>query len=166
MNTKSKRGISIGVKVYVALLVLVTAFFAYNVLSNMGMEQAKDSIQSLASTYMKMQECNEAVSKNVAEARLYSNLIMFMPNEEQALELAKTMPSFITLIDVSMAEMMEYAQMVDNADLIKALEDYVAQTKLVEENISATAEAFLAGNKADVASVCNNEFDFLSGIFA
>jgi len=152
MKTGAKRGLSIGVKVYAVLTVLVIAFFAYNALSNMGMEEAKDSIQSLSNTYMKMQECNEAVSKNVAEARLYSNLIMFMPNEEQALELANTIPSYIALIDVSMAEMMEYAQMVDNAELMKALEDYAAQTKLVEANISATAEAFLQGNKADVAT--------------
>lgn len=149
---KMKKGISIGVKVYTILLVLVVSFFAYNSLSNMAMKQAKASIQSLSATYMKMQECNEAVSKNVAEARLYSNLIMFMPDQSQATQLANLIPNYITMIDTSMSEMLGYAQTVGNEELLKLLQDYAAQTKLVEENITTTAEAFLKGNKTDVAS--------------
>ncbi|MBR5566198.1 MAG: methyl-accepting chemotaxis protein [Roseburia sp.] len=152
MKNENKKGVSIGVKIYIMLTVLVIAFFAYNMLSNMGMEQAKSSIQGLSNTYMKMQEHNEALSKNVAEARLYSNLIMFMPDESQAMQLANLMPNFITLIDESLAEMTTYTQQLNNPELTKAFEDYAAQTKLVEANISATAEAFIAGNKTDVAS--------------
>ena len=152
MKNENKKGVSIGVKIYIMLTVLVIAFFAYNMLSNIGMEQAKSSIQGLSNTYMKMQEHNEALSKNVAEARLYSNLIMFMPDESQAMQLANLMPNFITLIDESLAEMTTYTQQLNNPELTKAFEDYAAQTKLVEANISATAEAFIAGNKTDVAS--------------
>ena len=148
----NKKGLSIGAKVYLMLAVLVIAFFTYNMLANMGMEQAKSSIQGLSGTYMKMQEHNEALSKNVAEARLYSNLIMYMPDESQAIILANTMPDFISLIDVSLAEMATYTQQVNNPELTKAFEDYAAQMKLVEENISTTAEAFLAGNKTNVAA--------------
>ena len=139
MKNENKKGVSIGVKIYIMLTVLVIAFFAYNMLSNMGMEQAKSSIQGLSNTYMKMQEHNEALSKNVAEARLYSNLIMFMPDESQAMQLANLMPNFITLIDESLAEMTTYTQQLNNPELTKAFEDYAAQTKLVEANISATA---------------------------
>lgn len=152
MKKESKKGLSIGVKIFPMLAVFVIAFFAYNMLANFAMEQAKISITSLSETYMKMQEHNEALSKNVAEARLYSNLIMFMPNEDQAKELANQMPSFIALIDASLAEMTAYIQEVNNAELTKAFEDYAAQLKLVEENISGTTKAFLAGNKTDVAN--------------
>ena len=44
MKTGAKRGLSIGVKVYAVLTVLVIAFFAYNALSNMGMEQSPQTI--------------------------------------------------------------------------------------------------------------------------
>ena len=152
MGTKSKKGLSISVKIFSALVVLIVAFFAYNMLSNLGMEQAKNSIQGLSNTYMKMQEHNEALSKNVAEARLYSNLIMFMPDQGQATQLANLMPNFITLIDASLAEMEMYIGQVNNPELTKAFEDYAAQMKLVEENITKTAKAFLAGNKTDVQS--------------
>lgn len=152
MKRESKKGLSIGVKIFSMLVVLMIAFFSYNMLSNMGMEQAKSSITSLSETYMKMQEQNEALSKNVAEARLYSNLIMFMPDEGQATELAKLMPGFIEQIDASLAAMTEYTKVVNNPELTKAFEDYASQMKLVEANISGTANAFLAGNKTDVAS--------------
>ena len=152
MKKGSKKGLSIGVKVYTMIGILVIAFTVFSVISNLGINQAKDTIENLSNTYMKMQEHNEALSKNVAEARLYSNLIMFMPDEGQATQLANLMPNFITLIDASLAEMEIYAQQVNNPELTKAYEDYAAQMKLVEANISATAEAFLAGNKTDVAS--------------
>lgn len=152
MKKESKKGFSIGVKVYTMIGILVIAFTVFSVISNLGINQAKDTIENLSNTYMKMQEHNEALSKNVAEARLYSNLIMFMPDEGQATQLANLMPNFITSIDASLAEMEIYAQQVNNPELTKAYEDYAAQMKLVEANISATAEAFLAGNKTDVAS--------------
>lgn len=152
MKKEAQKGLSVGVKIFSMLVVLMLAFFAYNMLANMGMEQAKTSITSLSETYMKMQEQNEALSKNVAEARLYSNLIMFMPDETQAVQLANLMPGFIEQIDASLAAMTGYVQEVNDAELTKAFEDYAAQMKLVEANVSGTAEAFLAGNKTDVAS--------------
>ena len=152
MKKDVKKGLSLSVKIFSSLLVLIVAFLIYNMLSNMGMEEAKSSITNLSETYMKMQEHNEALSKNVAEARLYSNLIMFMPDQTQATQLANAMPGFITLIDASLTEMTAYVQKVGNPELTKAFEDYAGQMKLVEANITGTATAFLAGNKTDVQS--------------
>ena len=152
MSKDTKRGIGIGVKVFSALTVLIIAFFAYNMLSNLGLEEAKKSIENLSGTYMKMQEHNEAVSKNVAEARLYSNLIMLLPDPTSATEMAKLVPNFIELIDASLAEMSVCADAIGNAELSSALDAYIAQTKVVEANIMATAEARLAGDMAGVAA--------------
>ena len=152
MSKDKKRGVGIGVKVFSALTVLIIAFFAYNMLSNLGLEEAKKSIENLSGTYMKMQEHNEAVSKNVAEARLYSNLIMLLPDPTSATEMAKLVPNFIELIDASLAEMSVCADAIGNAELSSALDAYIAQTKVVEANIMATAEARLAGDMAGVAA--------------
>ena len=149
---ESKKGLGIGVKIFSALAIVIVVFFAYNMLSNMGMEQAKNSIQSLSETYMKMQEHNESVSKNVAEARLYSNLIMLLPDPTSATEMAKLVPGFIDTIDASLEEMSACADAIGNQELSSALDAYVAQTKLVEANITATAEARLAGDMAAVAA--------------
>ena len=152
MKKDSKKGLGIGVKIFSALAIVIVVFFAYNMLSNMGMEQAKNSIQSLSETYMKMQEHNESVSKNVAEARLYSNLIMLLPDPTSATEMAKLVPGFIDTIDASLEEMSACADAIGNQELSSALDAYVAQTKLVEANITATAEARLAGDMAAVAA--------------
>ena len=149
---KSKKGLSIGVKVYSMLGILIIAFMVYNFISNAGLNQAKDSIESLANTYMKMQEHNEAVSKNVAEVRLYGNLIVMMPDETSAMAMAKMVPDFITAIDASVEEMVALSKTIGNADLIASLETYAAQLKLVEDNITATANARLAGDMAAAAA--------------
>lgn len=152
MNKGSKKGLSIGTKVYSMLGILIIAFIVYNLLANTGLNQAKNVIEDLSSTYMTMQEHNEAVSKNVAEARLYSNLIMLLPDENSAKEMAKIVPSFVTAIDASLDAMAECAQKVGNQELIDALTGYTEHAKLVEANIIATSEAKLAGDVAGVAA--------------
>lgn len=155
MKKGSKKGLSIGVKVYSMLGILIIAFMAYNLLANTGLNQAKDAIESLANTYMKMQEHNETVSKNVAEVRLYGNLIVMMPDETSAMAMAKMVPDFITAIDASMEEMVTLSKTIGNEELIASLEAYASQLKLVEDNITATANARLAGDMA-AAAASNN----------
>jgi len=152
MKKSGKKGLSISAKVYSMLVILVIAFVAYSVLSNLGLNQAKDAMESLSGTYMKMQEHNEVVSKNVAEARLYSNLIMLMPDETNAMQMANLVVDFIPAIDASLETMAECAQTVGNQELIAALAAYTERAKLVEENIMATSAAKLAGDMAGVAA--------------
>ena len=104
MGKNNKKGIGLGIKIFSALAVLIVAFFIYNMLSNIGMEQARSSIQDLSDSYMKMQEHNEALSKNVAEARLYSNLIVMLPDEASAMAMAGEVQKFIDEIDGGKAE--------------------------------------------------------------
>ena len=152
MKNEGKKGLSIGVKVYSMLGILIIAFMVYNFIANSGLNQAKDAIESLANTYMKMQEHNEAVSKNVAEVRLYGNLIVMMPDETSAMAMAKMVPDFITAIDASVEEMVTLSKTIGNEELIASLETYAAQLKLVEDNITATANARLAGDMAAAAA--------------
>ena len=152
MKNEGKKSLSIGVKVYSMLILLIISFMAYNLLANLGLNQAKDVIEELSTTYMTMQEHNEIVSKNVAEARLYSNLIMLMPDETTTMEMAKLVLNFIPAIDASLDTMTECAQVVGNQELIDALAAYAERAKLVEANIMATSEAKLAGNMAGVAA--------------
>lgn len=152
MGKKSKKGLSIGAKLYSVLGLLIIAFMVYNVLANLGLNEAKGAIESLSSTYMKMQECNETVSKNVAEARLYSNLIMLMPDPETSKQMAGLVQNFIPPIDAAMEEMNACATQIGNEELIGVLEAYTEQTKLVEENILATASARLAEDMAGVST--------------
>ena len=156
MKKGSEKGLSIGAKVYSMLGILIIAFIIYNFIANLGLNQAKAAIESLSNTYMKMQEHNETVSKNVAEVRLYGNLIVMMPDETSAMAMAKMVPDFVVAIDASVDEMLALSKVVGNEELIAALETYASQLKLVEGNITATADARLAGDMA-AASASNNE---------
>ena len=146
-NTK-KKSMSIGVKVYGMLVILIASFMFYNVVSNIGMNEAKDSIESLSATYMKMQEHNEVVSRNVAEIRLYSNMIVMMPDENSAMQMAGLVPGFIETIDESLNAMTVLAEKIDDKQISMRLEIYKKDLALLEENISETASARLSGDKA------------------
>ena len=149
---KGKKGLSIGVKVYSMLAILIISFLVYNVLANMGLDEAKKSIEDLASTYLEMQKENEVVSKNVAEIRLYSNLIIMMPDENSAKAMAGMVPDFIATIDGALTAMHSQAEKLGDESLLDALVIYEDKTHVLEENITTTANSFLAGDKAAAAA--------------
>ena len=147
-NKKSKRKVGIGLKVYTMLVLMIASFLAYNMIANMGLNEAKDTISNLSDTYLTIQQHNEAVSKNVAEVRLYSNLIVLMPDEASVAQIIKNVPSFIELIDVSLNEMHRLAESIDNQELMDALIVYEDKTHALEQNIMTTVELYKAGDKA------------------
>lgn len=154
MNKKSKKGLSIGAKVYSMLAILIAAFMVYNVLANMGLNEAKTAIEDLSKTYLEMQKENEVVSKNVAEVRLYSNMIVMMPDENSAKQMAGLVPDLIATIDGALSAMHAQAESLGNQALLDALVIYEDKTHVLEQNITTTANAFLAGDKA--AAVASN----------
>ena len=143
-----KKGLSIGTKVYSLLVVLILSFVVYNILANLGLNEAKNSIRNLTSIYLEMQKENETVSKNVAEIRLYSNLIVMMPDENSAKQMAQMVPDFITTIDQALSAMHAQAEALGDEELLNALNVYEHKTHVLEENITTTANAFLSGDKA------------------
>ncbi len=153
-SNAKKRSISIGVKVYGLLLILVVSFIAYNTISNIGMNEAKDSIENLSATYMQLQEHNEIVSRNVAEIRLYSNMMVMMPDENSAMQMAGLVPGFIETIDESLDAMTILADNIKEKQISMRLDLYKQHLALLEENILATANARLSGDKA--AAVASN----------
>ena len=156
MNKKVRKGISIGTKLYSVLGILIISFVVYSVLATLGLNQAKDVIGELSESYMEMQIHNETVSKNVAEIRLYSNLIIMLPDEASATQMAGMVPDFIEKIDVSLDAMHAEAEKLDNDELFNELVLYEDLTHKLEENITNTVNYFLAGDKAS-AVASNNE---------
>lgn len=148
MKKRNKKGLSIGIKVYSLISILLFSFIGYNVLANMGLNEAKSSIRNLTNVYLEMQKENEVVSKNVAEIRLYSNLIVMMPDENSAKQMAQLVPDFITTIDQAMAAMHAQAESIGNEELLTALNVYEHKTHVLEENITTTANTYLSGDKA------------------
>ena len=59
---KEKRSLSIGIKVYSLLAILILSFVGYNILANTGLNEAKASIRSLTNVYLEMQKQNEPLS--------------------------------------------------------------------------------------------------------
>ena len=137
---------SIGLRMYLMLALLLVLFIGYSVLSMLGLREAKTSIESLEYTYMEMQVHNETISKNVAEIRLYSNLMVLTPDETTKQAMAGLVQGFVDTIDTSLARMGELAQLTGDKELIAILTTYDAQTHTLEENILSTANAILAKN--------------------
>ena len=143
---------SLVAKVYSMLIILVVAFMGYNLIANLGLNQSKESISNLANIYLKMQENNEVVSKNVAEIRLYSNLITLHQDEATRTKLAGEVKDFVEIIDASFEVMSELVTDTDNKELIDSLKTYKEAVYKLEQNILNTANLRLAGDTAGSAA--------------
>ena len=142
-----KKGLSIGTKVYSLLAVLILSFIVYNILANLGLNEAKNSIRNLTNVYLELQKENEVVSKNVAEVRLYSNLIVLTPDENTAKQVTQQVPTLVETINASLTKMHAIAQELGNEELMNALMVYEEKTYMLEQNISNTVEFYLNGDK-------------------
>ena len=152
---KGKKGLGIGLKVYSMLLILIASFIFYNIVANMGLNEARSTIDNLSQSYLKMQQHNEIVSKNVAEIRLYSNMIILSTDVETAKQMAALVPGFVETIDASLGEMYKIADSLDNDALMQELLIYVDKTHELERNITNTAKFFVGGQMANAVASHN-----------
>lgn len=137
---------SIGARMYIMLALLLVLFVGYSFLSTLGLNRAKKSITSLENTYMEMQVHNEIVSKNVAEIRLYSNLMVYNPDETTKQAMAGMVQAFVDTINSSLTKMKELAKEAGNQELSGVLDAYELQIHELEENILSTAKAVSVKN--------------------
>ena len=153
-----KKGLSIGTKVYSLLAVLILSFIVYNILANLGLNEAKNSIRNLTNVYLELQKENEVVSKNVAEVRLSSNLIVLTPDENTAKQVTQQVPTLVETINASLTKMHAIAQELGNEELMNALMLYVEKTYMHDQNISNTVEFYLNGDKPSAVGSNNAIF--------
>ena len=147
-----RKSISISNKIFSMLGILIISFVVYSFIATLGLNQSKDVIEELADTYLDMQTHNELVSKNVAEVRLYSNLIILMPDQTSASAMAEMVPGYIEQIDAALAVMEEEAAKIGNAELSGHLDAYHKLIQELEANISNTVTMFKAGDKAGASA--------------
>lgn len=139
---------SIGMKIYPILFVLLVCFFGYNVFSNIGMNQAKRAISGLANSYMVMQAQNEIITKNIGEARLYSNLMITTSDEMTKQVVADMVEDLIVTVDSAMQTVESLAESTTDEDLKASFAVYEEHIALLKDNIQSTARAIKAADYA------------------
>lgn len=144
---------SIGTKLYSQLILLLVLFVMYNVIATLGMNQAKDSIENLEATYMQLQSENEEISTMIAELRIYSKVMLLSDNVEEATLAAESVGQYVLDIEGAFNKMNGYINGVQSTSLKSTLSQYHEQILTLEENVQATADAYLAGDMATVAQL-------------
>ena len=132
---------SIGVRIYVMLGLLLALFIGYNVISNLGMNEAKGTMENLSNSYMEMQAQNEIVTRNVGEIRLYSNLMVLYESLNSKKAMAQMIPGLVQSINTSLSELETFANRTNNEELLASFATYKEHTGLLIENIESTTKA-------------------------
>ncbi len=149
---KLRKSMSISTKIYSMLGILIISFVVYSFMATLGLNQAKDVIEELADTYLDMQTQNETVSKNIAEIRLYSNLMVMMPDQTSAGAMADMIPGYMETINASVEAMKTESAKIGNKELSGHLNAYEKLIVELETNIDTTVSLFKSGDKAGAAA--------------
>ncbi len=138
----------IGTKVYPMLAFILIVVVAYGTLTNLGLADAKHSMQEIADTYMQMQVENEKVTRNIGEIRTYGNIIVLSPDTNTATTTAKKVSSTIKDMDTAIKQMEALTRKIKDEELSAELEAYKVILSSLEQNITSVASQFLGGHKA------------------
>ncbi len=137
---------SISKKIYPFLTIIFLMVLVFGTFTNLGLMGMKSTLHTISNNYLQLQVQNEIVTRNIAEGRLYNNMIILSPNSKTSKEMAAAVPTFITATDEAMTTINTLCQELNESDLTQALADYQTEVIKVEENISAVIELYLAGN--------------------
>ena len=140
---------SIGAKVYLLLIVLLLALVVYSVLAITGLSGAKKSIDNLSDKYLKMEEYNEVVSKNVALLRMNSYIMALSEYNVSAEELDATVKSLIEETQTTLDTMSALAQEIGNVELIDDLDTYTVRVREMWRYVEKVAVEFAEGDAAE-----------------
>ncbi|MBQ9122072.1 MAG: methyl-accepting chemotaxis protein [Lachnospiraceae bacterium] len=136
---------SIASKIYPLFAIIFVMVFAFGGITNLGLKAMKGVVQNLSEEYLELQVQNEIVSRNVAEGRLYNNLMVLM-NNENSTAMAGLVPGITGAINDAMANMKNICERLGEDELTEALALYDAELVKVVANIDAVASCYLAGD--------------------
>lgn len=136
---------SIASKIYPLFIIILVMVFAFGAITNLGLKAMKGVVENLSEEYLELQVQNEIVSRNVAEGRLYNNLMVLM-NNENSIAMAGLVPGITGAINDAMANMKDICTKLNEAELTNALASYETELVKVVANIDAVANCYSAGD--------------------
>lgn len=145
----------IGTKVISMLIVLVAIFIVNALLNSFSTSQSQDALQTIAETYMQIQESNGALGKAVEDCKLYGNLIIIKEDESAMKDIENSVSELNDTIDTSFETMKNLCAEAGNDELVELLEGYDEETEKLQELISQIVEASLDGDKAKAIGLSN-----------
>ena len=145
----------IGTKVISMLIVLVAIFIVNALLNSFSTSQSQDALQTIAETYMQIQESNGALGKAVEDCKLYGNLIIIKEDESAMKDIENSVAELNDTIDTSFETMKNLCAEAGNDELVELLEGYDEETEKLQELISQIVEASLDGDKAKAIGLSN-----------
>lgn len=136
---------SVATKIYPLFVIIFVMVFAFGAITNFGLVEMKNVVQNLSEEYLELQVQNEIVSRNVAEGRLYNNLMVLM-NNENSTAMAGLVSGITSAINDAMANMKAICEHLGEDELTNALALYETELVKVVANIDKVAECYLAGD--------------------
>ncbi len=149
----------IGTKIITMLVLLSLLFVATIVLSTYSGQQSQRALKTTSDVYLTLQRENATLIKATEECKLYSNLVVLLPDAETAANIANSTYETVDTVNSTLAEMQTLVSETSDADLSSALSEYQTQLEGLESIATEVSDKYLAGDTAGAAEATNTIYE-------
>lgn len=149
----------IGAKIIAMVTVLSVLFVVTIILSDYSGQRSRSALRITSETFLTLQRDNVSLVKSTEECKLYSNLIVLLPDAETATNIANSTSETADNIEATLADMETLIEGLNNENLTVAFKEYEAQLDGLLTIATNVADKYLAGDEQGAAAASDNIYE-------
>lgn len=149
----------IGAKIIAMVTVLSVLFVVTIILSDYSGQRSRSTLKITSETFLTLQRDNVSLVKSTEECKLYSNLIVLLPDAETATNIANSTSDTADNIEATLADMETLIESLNNENLTAALTEYETQLEGLLTIATNVADKYLAGDEKGAAAASDNIYE-------
>ena len=149
----------IGAKIIAMVTVLSVLFVITIILSDYSGQRSRSALKITSETFLTLQRDNVSLVKSTEECKLYSNLIVLLPDAETATNIANSTSDTADNIEATLADMETLIESLNNENLTAALTEYENQLDGLLTIATNVADKYLAGDEQGAAAASDNIYE-------
>ncbi len=149
----------IGAKIIAMVTVLSVLFVVTIILSDYSGQRSRSTLKITSETFLTLQRDNVSLVKSTEECKLYSNLIVLLPDAETATNIANSTSDTADNIEATLADMETLIEGLNNENLTAAFKEYETQLDGLLTIATNVADKYLAGDEQGAAAASNNIYE-------
>lgn len=149
----------IGAKIIAMVTVLSVLFVITIILSDYSGQRSRSALKITSDTFLTLQRDNVSLVKSTEECKLYSNLIVLLPDAETATNIANSTSETADNIETTLADMETLIAGLNNENLTAALTEYETQLEGLVTIATNVADKYLAGDEQGAAAASGNIYE-------
>jgi len=146
----------IGIKIITIVLLLTIVFITATMINSYSVGQLARSAETISDYYLQLESYSNTLVKYSQNCKLYTNLIVMNTNEDAAKNVAGSMATTVSRLDITMSAVLTLCKKTENEELVKAYQQYYDSLQTLQKKAQEVANCYNSGD-IEGATAASNE---------